>query len=1317
MAEKPGRLEVQYFDGSNWVALTSSSQSLVLDLEIEDTLYSPQTARFRVADLKDNGIFQDSSTNAVLKEFMNIRILDPDKYIVYFSGKIFRLAKKYEQPYGEILEVVCYDALYTLGNEYLDTDSDSVAASKAHTLISTWIGNHIPTALLSVANDSGDVDRFEPSAYNRANTAKVVKAGRSQISVLSAILQETLQDQLLTTKDRGYVYYVDPNFTSTATSHNPAGFFTYFARNRMPAAEASGGAAAPSGNGLTLERPDGTTQTESGTKHLMMSELDISSSSREVVTDIIANYYHEETGKRVSKRFSIIHFTAHSGMATAQYDDIGFDAGPGTGGTDISNLVDSGGNVIGRIQYVSSLTAFPAFMILSDRSSHALVAGETLSADSHGSGASITLSSVDTIGSQFVYEPKAVWGVTKTTKANFDKESDANEIRTKLAGIFEGRQNVPDRLSFSTSQLPYYWVEGRATSSTTGSTLHDSAVDWETKGVRTGATFLKLSGTGGTVTAYGYVSSLTDAGVITCALNTGTWAVDDYYRWQVRVRAGHQVFVKCVPKGIDGEGQLVTRIKINQNMGSQTITSYETQGTAARSIPSNLAEMTSSAATHGATNVGASAPVPIGDVTGKLTCVFSAGAKSSPDGTRHDTVTWTAGTLKLNKNLSIDGNETDEYSIAQNDTTTANGGALTAGGTQYVLYFQPDVSATELKISTSAAWESADRTKLKIATITTATDNGGVVNGAGYEAECMWDSASSSIVIEGPASTAEGQSSKWGADYFAVDGIQAKHMVVIGSDKTADERFKFFTPSEPADGSTTHWFRGFTGDSVSDTTGKWFEFDVANKALNLYNGAATSLLLSQYTGSALTFYDGTGASAATADKLSEFTTTGLSFFDNSANGYKLSMFDGSGAHIYDGTTATPGSANERVTLNQGGLELHDFATNDSGNSATVEFFAGATTSMGKLFTYQTGSGGINELHLTTATRTGDIGYNFVVGAQAINKVSYIKPLWDGFAYLGDPDNGERFKQLGVKEGIYINGQAPSTPSFGGTTTQYMLYQDSGALLWNGKGRVLQMDSTEADYWVFDVGQDSGGTYRKHMYPSNATVDGTAGDSYNYIGSYHNGSTWTLRPLTSIYSYYHNAGAGSAAAPSFTFFTDGSNSDYDTGIYSGGANILGFSTAGTARWSIGTGGDLIPATDGSGGAGYDIGSGSYEVDKFYGYTIYFSNSASTSGTDLIVTASGQIAKKSSSIQYKDNVKELVFDSSKLDILRPVSYDYKLDNAPDIGLIAEEVDEVYPELINYDKEGKPESVKYHGLSVMLLDEVKKLRKEVKELKEKN
>jgi len=290
MAEAPGRLQVEYFDGSNWIALTTSGNSLVLELEINDTLFNPQMARIKVADLKNNGIFAASATNSVLKEFMNIRILDPARYIIYFSGKIFRIAKKFQVPYGEVLDIVCYDALYSLSNEYLDLDADSIAAPKAHTLISTWIGNHIPTSLLSVTNDSGDVDRFETSSFDRANTTKVVKAGRSQISILSAILQEALQDQLLTAKDRGYMYYVDPNFTSTATTHNPAGFFTYYGRNRMPAKEAgTSGDAAPQTYGLTIEKPSGATIVEDGQKHIMMGTIDISSANRELITDIIAS--------------------------------------------------------------------------------------------------------------------------------------------------------------------------------------------------------------------------------------------------------------------------------------------------------------------------------------------------------------------------------------------------------------------------------------------------------------------------------------------------------------------------------------------------------------------------------------------------------------------------------------------------------------------------------------------------------------------------------------------------------------------------------------------------------------------------------------------------------------------------------------------------------------------------------------------------------------------------------------------------------------------------------------------------------------------
>ena len=41
----------------------------------------------------------------------------------------------------------------------------------------------------------------------------------------------------------------------------------------------------------------------------------------------------------------------------------------------------------------------------------------------------------------------------------------------------------------------------------------------------------------------------------------------------------------------------------------------------------------------------------------------------------------------------------------------------------------------------------------------------------------------------------------------------------------------------------------------------------------------------------------------------------------------------------------------------------------------------------------------------------------------------------------------------------------------------------------------------------------------------------------------------------------------------------------------------------------------------------------------------------------------------------------------------------------GLIAEEVAEVFPELVVYDEEGRPETVRYHLLSSMLLNELQK------------
>ena len=67
------------------------------------------------------------------------------------------------------------------------------------------------------------------------------------------------------------------------------------------------------------------------------------------------------------------------------------------------------------------------------------------------------------------------------------------------------------------------------------------------------------------------------------------------------------------------------------------------------------------------------------------------------------------------------------------------------------------------------------------------------------------------------------------------------------------------------------------------------------------------------------------------------------------------------------------------------------------------------------------------------------------------------------------------------------------------------------------------------------------------------------------------------------------------------------------------------------------------------------------------------------------------------------------TDKLAQLRPVSFHLKNDphGMVQYGLIAEEVDKVYPELVLHDAEGKIQGVRYDELAPMLLSEVQRLR----------
>lgn len=86
---------------------------------------------------------------------------------------------------------------------------------------------------------------------------------------------------------------------------------------------------------------------------------------------------------------------------------------------------------------------------------------------------------------------------------------------------------------------------------------------------------------------------------------------------------------------------------------------------------------------------------------------------------------------------------------------------------------------------------------------------------------------------------------------------------------------------------------------------------------------------------------------------------------------------------------------------------------------------------------------------------------------------------------------------------------------------------------------------------------------------------------------------------------------------------------------------------------------------------------------------------------------------SSIRYKKNVQPLQDSLSKVNSLSGVSYIWKDSEKSDIGLIAEDVDKVYPELVYKTDDGQTEGIEYGKLTAILLEAIKELTTRVQSL----
>ena len=118
----------------------------------------------------------------------------------------------------------------------------------------------------------------------------------------------------------------------------------------------------------------------------------------------------------------------------------------------------------------------------------------------------------------------------------------------------------------------------------------------------------------------------------------------------------------------------------------------------------------------------------------------------------------------------------------------------------------------------------------------------------------------------------------------------------------------------------------------------------------------------------------------------------------------------------------------------------------------------------------------------------------------------------------------------------------------------------------------------------------------------------------------------------------------------------------------------------------------------------------------GYTSCFIGGISGVTTGLtavpvFIDTNGQLGTTSSSRRYKSNIVSMRDQTEPVMKLRPVNFIYKSDASEKLqyGLIAEEVAEIYPELVVHDKDGEIYTIQYMNLIPILLTQVQHLEKQ--------
>lgn len=133
-----------------------------------------------------------------------------------------------------------------------------------------------------------------------------------------------------------------------------------------------------------------------------------------------------------------------------------------------------------------------------------------------------------------------------------------------------------------------------------------------------------------------------------------------------------------------------------------------------------------------------------------------------------------------------------------------------------------------------------------------------------------------------------------------------------------------------------------------------------------------------------------------------------------------------------------------------------------------------------------------------------------------------------------------------------------------------------------------------------------------------------------------------------------------------------------------------------------------------------GSGAFQQNRCFIAGIRGITTGVADAVAVLIDSAGQLGTVSSSIRYKENVRNITSESDAVLHLRPVVFNYIQDASKKdhYGLIAEEVAEYLPELVVFNQDKAmvyktPETVKYQDLPILLLASLQKQEQRIKAL----